>query len=215
MSATAALDLSLDVGADAVALVTLSGLGGLLIACAGATAQLGVRATDLDPSPLFTISTTGGALGQLTFGVAQPSGGLAASSANALAQAAYPFTPSTAAPTPVTYTPSTIAAMAALSTTGVAAGTIAFVQAALGSWFAWSPGDTNTPNGATIVTSTSGTVAGNWLLMGTVTISITAAATLLLSGYNQAFYDLVVTWGNGTKTKLLSGNVWIAQTETH
>jgi hypothetical protein len=63
-------------------------------------------------------------------------------------------------PGPIASSVADLASLAALCTTTFVAGTLAFVQAPVSSYYSWSPADTETPNGSTIVAGMN----GNWLL---------------------------------------------------
>lgn len=213
MSPVVPLDLALDAGVDFATLLTLNGLSGTQFAAPGSTAQLVVRGFPLDTVPLFVVSTTPSASGSLVLGVGAPLLAVNCTSFAALEQLGLPFSASQAPPVPLEITVATLGALAALNTTPFSLGDIGFVQAGAGSWFAWSPGDTLTPNGTTIVATTGGGPPGNWLLAGTVTITITSLAAATLSGFSGAYFDLLLTWGNGTTTNLVSGTIRIAQTK--
>ena len=94
---------------------------------------------------------------------------------------------------------------AAQSQVALDAGAIAFVQAGIGGYYAWSPNDPNTPNGSTIVAAPGG--LGNWLYAVTVQPNIPAALLEPLLGIVQGSWDLLVTWSNGTQSKIFEG-VW-------
>jgi hypothetical protein len=88
-------------------------------------------------------------------------------------------------------------------------GTIAFVQGGIGAYYAWSPNDPNTPNGTTIIAAPGG--LGNWLYAVTVQPNIPAALLAPLLGTVQGTWDLLVTWSNGTQSKILEGTWYCDQ----
>jgi hypothetical protein len=215
VSALVIQNLSLDVSCDFQALVTLTGQTATQVGIEGATAVMSVFATPMDAAPLFQVSTTPGANGSLVFGVGLPAPvGANCTSLAAIEDLGLPLNVSLAPPVPLDSQVASLAALAALDTTLLTVGDIAFVQASTGSWFAWSPSDPGTPNGTTIIASTGPGPVGNWLLAGCLSIAITAAATALIAGNDQAFYDVLVSWANGTTTKLLGGLAFVAQTNT-
>lgn len=210
MSALLELPLNLDVGVDFALLVTILGSNGAQVAFPGLVAELAVRVSPLDASPLFTLTTTPGPTGSLALGVAPP----APTGANCtilpeLEALGAPFTLSTSPPAPIVATVATLTALATQPTTGFSVGEVALVEASAGALYQWSPADPLTPNGTTIVAG----VSGNWLLAATVGIVVTAAAAALLAGSDQGVYDLVLTWTAGTTFKLLSGPVTVQPTE--
>ena len=216
MGALLTMPLNLDVGVDQAVLVTLLGQNGAQIALQGITAaELAVSLTSLDAQPLAEVTTAPSASGSLTFGVAPPSpvGANVASFAELEAQG-LPLTLSTSAPVPVVATAATVAALEALSTTGYTVGEIAILASGgAGSFYQWSPGDPGTPNGTTVIAATGSPSPGNWLLAGTIAIVLTAAAAALFAGYASGVFDLVVTWADGTRTKILAGPILVTQTE--
>jgi hypothetical protein len=158
---------------------------------------------------LLQITTTPSSSGSLVFGVPclSPVGATCTSEAELL-QLGRGQVIETPPVVPLAGTTATLSTLAAYVTTGLVVGNVVFVQAGTGSYFAWSPNDTNMPNGSTIIMSTFAT--GNWLLCGTVTISIPAANVIpVLQG---ALYNLLVTWNNGTTTKLFEGMLRVGQT---
>jgi len=74
-------------------------------------------------------------------------------------------------PGPVASSVTDLASLAALCTTTFVAGTLAFVQAPISSYYSWSPDDTQTPNGSTIVAGMN----GNWLLSAAQTGAVALA----------------------------------------
>lgn len=78
----------------------------------------------------------------------------------------------------------------------------------------------NLPTDATplVSISTTSTSSGGIVLggpAGTVEITITKAALSALEAGDQANYDLLIDWSNGTTTKLLSGAAYVGATYTH
>lgn len=208
MSALIQQDLYVDTFCDIVVGLLVQSAGATMVGLTVTSAQLTVRVTPQDVSPLLVATT---AAGQLTFGVAPPPP-VGAQCANVSElEAAAPLTVITTPPEPTVETFASLAAMAAFNASALTVGQLAIVTAGVGSFYQWSPGDTNTPNGTTIVASTGGT-AGNWLLAVTVQIQVAQALLLPLLGTSQAQYDLLVTWSNGTTTKLLEGAWYTDQT---
>ena len=215
MSALVPYDLTLDAGTDFTAVVTITGQTATQLAMPGATAQLMIRGFAFDATPLITVSTTATTSGSLSLGVGLPAPvGSACTNLNSVEQLGMPLVLSTANPSPVIATVASLSALASYSTVGITLGEVAFVSAGNGTWYAWSPADTNPPNGSTIIATSSSGPAGNWLLCGTITITITAAAAAALVGFENATYDLLVFWPNGTSSKLMSGPVAVLQTIT-
>ena len=102
-----------------------------------------------------------------------------------------------------------VASVAALEATATGAyilGTLAFVSAAAGAYYAWSPLDPSTPNGTTILAGAGGT--GCWLWAGTFSLSLTATATAALVGYDYAQWGMLVTFGDGEVVEVVSGRVY-------
>ncbi len=215
MSAILSAALYLDTFCDSAQAWTIYSTNSQSAGLVGATVQLAIRAVPTDATPLVLVTTTVGPSGLITLGVAPPAPlGAACSNLAELLALGAPFSLVNAPPAPVGSTVATLAALAALPTTPLVVGAVAFVTAGVGAYYLWSPGDANTPNGTTIVATTSGGTAGNWLLSGTVTVTITAAAMAALVGIEQASFDLLVTWGSGggTTSKLVEGPVYIEQT---
>ncbi len=215
MGALLALDLNVDAGVDQAVLVTLLGQNGAQIALQGVTAaELALSLTSLDSQPLAEVTTTPSSSGSLTFGVAPPAptGANVASVAQLEAQG-LPLTLSTSSSVPVVATVANVAALETLATAGLTVGQIAILASGgAGAFYQWSPADPGTPNGTTIIAS-SESPAGNWLLAGTVAIVLTAATAALFAGFASGIWDLVLTWADGTHTKLLGGRVFVTQTE--
>ena len=213
MAAFVQLDIAADSHCDLVLPVTIL-LGGTVFAgLTVASAAFTLRATAADPMPIALASTSFG-MG-LTFGVAPPSPVGAQCTNLAELEADYDGPPvvQTSPPNAIVATVAGLAALASLAATGFTLGQYAFVQAGAGAYWAWSPGDTRTPDGKTIVASTapSPAPAGNWLLAPTVLVHIPAASLAGLVGISQAVYDLLVTWADGTVSKILEGAVAIEQ----
>lgn len=213
MSALVQTSLSLDTYCDFAASFTLLSPNSQIAGLVGCTAQMAIRATPTDPT-LVVVTTTSSSSGLLSFGVAPPApvGGACTNLAELLALGS-PLSLQTTPPAPISATFATTAAMAAADTTNLTLGTIDFVTAGPGSYFMWSPGDPNTPNGTTIIARTGTGPAGNWLLCGTVNATIAAAAMVNLLGVEQAYFDLLVTFGSGgnVTAKLLEGPVFVTQ----
>ena len=187
MSAIAQADLSLDTFCDFSQSFTFTqGATGPLVDFTGATARLMIRSNPADPAALVTVSTTLSASGQLFLGIAPP-GTLASTVAN-------------------------LAALAALATGALLAGAMVSVVAPA-SYYVWIPGSVLVPDGVTIVAGAGG--GGNWLLTGTIRVTLAAAALAALVGTMQAAYDLLVTFPSGLTAKYLEGAVFCDQTDTH
>jgi hypothetical protein len=175
-------------------------------ACTAALLELFITPSDAYPRISVSLES-----GNLAFGVAPPAptglfileqGGLAQLGTAAYAQPGIQAT--------IVDTVSSIAALEALVTTNYLLSNTVFLTAGSGQYFQWSPLDTRTPNGTTIVAGLGGT--GNWLLVGTVTISIPASMTAALAGNDRAGYNLFVTWGNYATTLFASGTAYISTT---
>jgi hypothetical protein len=193
-------------GSSAAAMLDLGGSSGT-----PATVTMTIRATPSDTAPLLTVSTSPSPSGALVLGVAlPPPAGASATSEAVLQEIVGQGVPtlSMTPPEPVATVLATVAALEAMSTAGVTLGTVAFVSSTA-SWYAYSPGSTVTPNGTTVVAATDS--GGNWLLCGTIAVTITNAATIPLVGTSRAIFDVFVTWPNNTTTPLLSGTVDITQ----
>jgi hypothetical protein len=115
-----------------------------------------------------------------------------------------------APPGPLGATVANLAALVTFDASAFLSGTLVAVTAPA-AFYAWSPAATAPPDGVTVVTG----AGGQWLLCGTIQVSILKAALLSLVGTAQAFYDLVVTFPNGTSQKFLDGYVYVDQTATH
>ena len=207
MSSYAQLDISVDTYCDYVQPIVLLGDGDVFIGLTVTSAQMTIRATPQDVAPIVQVTTASG----LSFGVAPPApvGAQCANLYEVLDLPGPPIVQNTP-PCPILVTVANLTALASASTTGLTMGQFAFVTAGIGSYYAWSPGDPNTPNGTTIVAST-GSTAGNWLLAVTVQIQIPQLLLLPLVGIAQAAWDLLVTWPNGTISKIFQGRVFVDQ----
>ena len=205
--------LNLDTGCDFLGVYTVTGGSGAVVGLSGATAELAIKLAPQDTTPIVVITTTPGPSGGLTLGVAPPSPSGSACVSNVSLEAL--GGPATVQEGVFGLAENTVSlvTLAPLPTSALVLGSVVLVTST-GQFFMWSPGDTSTPNGTTIVASTATypSVAGNWLLYGTVTITLTNAATTSLLGTNEAYFDLVVTWSNSTMRKLFAGTVQIAQT---
>jgi hypothetical protein len=212
MAAVFQQDLNLDVGLDAQIILTgfTTALAQVGIGLPGATqptAVLDIRATPEDPSPLVSLSTSSG----LTFGVAPPApAGLTVTEQGGLAVVGASPTVQVGVSETIVSTVASTTALSNVATTTFALGNVAFVTAGAGSYYIWSPGDPNTPNGTTVVAGAGST--GNWLLFGTLTVAVAATLAQALLGYDYLQYDLVVTWPNAAQTKLFAGRVWVSTT---
>jgi hypothetical protein len=208
------LPMPLQVGCDLYMAVTVLGLNQAQLGFLAATATLEARITPGDGvAPLFAVSTTSDTSGGLQFGVTfPPPAGIAAMGAAALEQLAPGSTVLATLPPPLVSVVD-LSDLEAFGTAGVVIGAIAFVEE-LGDYFAWSPGDPSTPNGTTIIlgNGTPPSVAGNWLLAGTIIIRVTAAATAAFAGIQVGTFDLLVTCADGTVVNLLTGPVEPVQT---
>jgi hypothetical protein len=215
MGALFSLPLNLDVGCDTQLIVNCFSSTYAQLGILGATGLLEIRASPWDPAPLVTITTTPGAQGGLVYGVTFPSpAGLAVSEQGGLAALGPSSSLTTGiqsltGPGSVATTQATTGALSALATAPFFLGAVALVTAGPGTYYMWSPLDPSTPNGSTILAGASG---GNWLQVGTATITVSAAAALTCSGYDTLSWDLLTIWGNGTTTKLLDGQVLVSQT---
>lgn len=218
MTALFRLDLPLDTSCDALFFLSVltgpAAVAMLDLAAGTATAALSVRGTPSDPAPLLTVSTTSSSSGQITAGVALPSpqGASAANDAQlqAILAQGTPLLVDTP-PQPITYTFATVAALRAQSTTGVTLGTLAEVTGSPGGFYAFALGSALADNGTTIIRATD--AGGSWLLASTLVIRIAQAAMAPLVGTSWAQYDLLVTWPDGTTTKLLEGSVPVGQSD--
>jgi hypothetical protein len=201
------LDLQVTVGCSFSAVATVSATLGAQLGLLGATGELRVAITPEDDAPLVDVTTTSSDQGELTFGVTFPSpAGLPAASGGALVQLG--TLPSVATSVPqVSATVATLVALGNLTTTPFSLGSVAYVTASSGSYFAWSPLDPSTPNGTTIIAGAGAT--GNWLLCGTVTIELTPTATAALQGYDVALWTLLVTFGDGEVVPLMGGRIFV------
>ena len=187
MGAVFDLDLYVDVACDYATSVTWLA-NEEFVDFTGATAQMVVRPISGSTEVLLTLSTTPVAdVGFISLGYAPPG--------------------------PYVATVSDLTALANYPTTDLIQGNIVEVLEPSDAFFAWIPGSPLTPDGVTIIAST-GSIAGNWVLSGTIYISIANPATLIFAGLVQASYDLLVTWSTGIVQKILSGTVYIDQTET-
>ena len=205
------LDLTLPAGSDFTTTALVSSTTGAQLGLVGATAVLSAYVTPADAAPLFQVSTTASAAGSLVLGVTfPPPAGLAAPNGAGLEQLGVLPSVSTALPVPPVATVATLAALGALSTTAYSLGSVAFVLAGAGAYYAWSPLDPSTPNGTTIVAG----VGGNWLWYSTVTVTISAASAATLAGYDLARWSLVVTFGDGEVVTLLFGRIVVPAQET-
>lgn len=129
MSALLHFPLSLDTFCDLNAAFTWGLSEGELTSFVGATAQLMIRATPADVTPLVSISTTPSPSGQIYLGQAPPG--------------------------PLGVTVANIAALVAYNASALVAGTlVAVVQPT--AYFAWSPGGTMVPDGVSIINSVGG-----------------------------------------------------------
>ena len=218
MSALFDLPLSLDASTDFYALVTCIGQDYVPISIApGATAKLEIKATALDPSALVTVTTTPSSSGGLLFGVGLPSpAGTSCMTEAAVSEHGFPGSATTVPPVANQGSVATLAALGTLDPTSFIEGDVVFVTASPGAFYAWSPGDPNTPNGTTIIAGAElppdYLTTGNWLYCGTVAVTLTAQALAAIAGYDYAVYDVTVTWANGTTTKLLGRRITIDQT---
>lgn len=210
MTAFVQLDLFLDTYVDVDVPITIL-LGGSvfagLVPASGSGVSSGAfvfRQTSSDPTPLLTVP-----MASAGYGVAPPAPiGAACASLQQIEQAyGGPAVVQTGAPQVLVATVASTAALAAMSTAGLNAGDIAFVSSGKGSYFAWSPGDPNTPS-ASVIASTSS--AGNWLLWPTIRLQIPAASMAPFVGIAQGVWDFIVPWGNGTSSKILEGS-WFAE----
>jgi hypothetical protein len=207
MSAYARLQLSLDTYCDYQQTFTFlasSQAVGLVVA----SAVLTIANNPETPTSLLQLTTSASSSGQLIFGVACPSpvGATCSNLAELVALGSGSLTSGPPVPPAVGET-STLTSLAAYVTTGLVVGDAVFVQAGRGSYYAWSPLDPNTPNGQAVIASTSAT--GNWLLCGTVTITIAACA--VAPALVGTYWNLLVTWSNGTTSKLFAGEVEVSQ----
>jgi hypothetical protein len=175
-------------------------------ACQAAVLELYV--TPQDPSPLISVSLESG---NLVMGVAPPvpeglfvieQGDLAQLGTAAYAQPGIVAT--------IVDTVASIAALEALPTSGYQLSNVVLVTGGAGQYFQFSPGDTRTPNGTTIVAAYE--ASGNWLLCGTVTISIPASMAGALTGFDTAKYNLFVSWDNYATSLFMSGTAYVGTT---
>ncbi len=200
------LDLTLTPGTSYAATIRVSTMAGALLGLPGATAELDVFVTPLDPAPLLSVTTTSSASGSLIVGAsfAGPAG-LAATTGASLGQLGPSPTVSADIPI-VSATFASLSALASLPTTTYSLGTVAFVTASEGSYYGWSPLDPSTPNGTTIVAGSG----GNWLLYGTVIVTLTASGLAALGGWDRAAWALRATLADGEVVPLVSGRVYVA-----
>jgi hypothetical protein len=199
-------DLSLAVGCDGLATVTVLNPALAQLGVQATSAELAVRITAADPAPVFTVSTVAGASGSLVFGATfPPPAGIVASNEAGLSGFTFGTNVSTEPP-PLAATVANVAALATLPTSSFQIGSGVFVQTP-GVWYVWSPSDPSTPSSPTVIAG----VGGNWLLAGTLTVAVSAASSLLLAGYSKGVFDVVLTWADGTKTRAFEGSVWVAQ----
>ena len=207
MAAFLQLDIQLDTYVDVDLPITIllggSVFAGLAPASGGSTVP-GVftfRQTPLDVAPLLVCPQASG-----SFGVAPPApvGAQCACLQELEQQYGGPAVLQVGAPQVLVATVATTAALAALATTGLAQGDIAFVTAGTGSYWAWSPADPNTA-AANVVPSTAAGSVGNWLLWPTIRLQVPAAQLLPFVGLAQGTWDFRVQWANGTTSKLLEG----------
>jgi hypothetical protein len=129
MSALLTYPLDLDTYCDYSASFTWGTAQNELTSFEGATAQLMIRESPLDPNPLVVISQNPTPSGQLYLGTAPPG--------------------------PFGATVTTIAALIAYDASALTSGTLVAVETPT-SWYAWSPGGLLIPDGVTIINGIGG-----------------------------------------------------------
>ena len=209
MSSSFSQDFNVTAGDDAQVIVTCfaSDLAQVDISAA-TSASLALYITPEDPAPLATVTTTPGPSGSLVFGIGPPvPEGLFATSQASLAQLGTASFTQLGVQATIVAIVANIGALQALPTTNYVLSNVVFVTGV--GYYQWSPLDSRTPSGTTIVAGAGST--GNWLLFGTVTISLKAAATALLAGWDRAVAVMTVTWSDTTTTQFLSGTAFIEQ----
>ena len=204
-------DLNVDASCNIQAVITCyaSDLSQVDISAA-TSVSLEMRITAEDPNPLVTL--TGG---DIVLGVAPPvPEGLFASEPGSLAKLGTAAFASFGVNALIVDTVADLTALGNLDATNYLLSNVVFVTTggpvAGGSYYQWSPADGRTPNGTTIVAGHAG--AGNWLLYGTLTANISSSVAAAFVGWDQAVYDVLVTWASGAVTKLVSGVAYVEQT---
>jgi hypothetical protein len=129
MAALLQYPLNLDTGTDFSASWTWGLAQNELTSFVGATAQLMIRETPADLTPLLSISTTPNASGGVYLGQAPPG--------------------------PFGATVTTLAALVAYNPSALAAGTLVYVQTPA-SYYSWTPGGSQVPDGVTIIDGIGG-----------------------------------------------------------
>jgi hypothetical protein len=211
MSAPFNQDLNLDASCDSQFILTCyaSDLSQLDISAA-TSVTLEMRVTTEDAQPLITLTGA-----DIVTGIAPPvPEGLFLTEPGPLAKLGPAAFAALGVSALVVDSVADIAALEALPTTNFVLSNVVFVATGGpitgGSFYQWSLADTRTPDASKIVAGAGAT--GNWLLFGTMTVNLTAAAAAALVGWDSAVFDVLVTWASGAITKLVSGRALIEQT---